>query len=66
MQSSGAAGIVKQAVADAWVAQDTGRGSRAMGGFDVGAVAREFGLGALELPVIIVAVGHPAAGNAPQ
>jgi len=53
-------------VADAWVAQDMGLGSCALGGFDVEAVAREFGLGALELPVMVVAVGHPAAGHAPQ
>ena len=98
LQPSVAAGIVKQAVADAWVApagaahegnaqlqrdeamrsasmaamtlmlaaQDLGLGSCAMGGFNAEAVAREFGLGALELPVMIVAVGHPAAGNAPQ
>lgn len=47
-------------------AQGMGLGSCAMGGFDAQQVAREFGLAAEDLPVMVVAVGYPAAGNAPQ
>ncbi len=47
-------------------AQGMGLGSCAMGGFDAAGVAKGFGLGPLELPVMLVAVGHPAPGNAPQ
>ena len=47
-------------------AEERGLASCAMGGFDAAAVAREFGLGADELPVMLVTVGRAAAGNWPQ
>lgn len=47
-------------------AQGMGLGSCAMSGFDAMQVVREFGLSATELPVMIVVVGYPAAGNWPQ
>lgn len=47
-------------------AQGMGLGSCPMSGFDATQVAREFGLAATELPVVIVAVGHPATGDWPQ
>ncbi|RMX03570.1 nitroreductase family protein [Corticibacter populi] len=47
-------------------AQGMGLGSCAMGGFDAAQVAQAFGLGPSELPVVIVAIGHPATGNWPQ
>lgn len=47
-------------------AQAIGLGSCAMSGFNATKVALEFGLSADELPVMIIAVGHPAAGNWPQ
>lgn len=47
-------------------AQGMGLGSCAMGGFDGAQVAREFELATTELPVMIVAVGHPAVSNWPQ
>lgn len=37
-----------------------------MVGFDAGGVAREFGLGPHEVPVMLVAVGRTAPGNWPQ
>lgn len=43
-----------------------GLASGPMSGFDADAVAREFGLDADELPVILVAIGRPAPGNWPQ
>lgn len=92
------ADIMKQATANAWVAQASashegnsvlqrdeamrsaslaamtlmlaaqgmGLGSCPMSGFDATQVAREFGLAATELPVVIVAVGYPAIENSPQ
>ncbi|MEX6500491.1 nitroreductase family protein [Pseudomonas zhanjiangensis] len=47
-------------------AQGMGLASGAMSGFDAAGVAREFGLGANELPVMLVTAGYPAAGNWPQ
>lgn len=47
-------------------AQAMGLGSCAMSGFDATKVTLEFGISVNELPVMIVAVGHPAAGNWPQ
>lgn len=47
-------------------AQGMGLGSCAMGGFDAQQVAAEFGLTSLEVPVMIVAVGHPADDKARQ
>lgn len=41
-------------------------GSCAMVGFDAAALQQEFGLSALEVPVMIVTVGYPAEGNWPQ
>jgi len=35
-------------------------------GFDAEGVAREFGLGSNEVPVMLVAVGRAAPGNWPQ
>lgn len=37
-----------------------------MSGFDPDGVAREFGLGDDEIPVLLMAVGRPALGNWPQ
>lgn len=47
-------------------AEGMGLGSCAMGGFDAPRVAEEFDLAATEVPVMIVAVGYPAAQNWPQ
>ncbi|OQS37181.1 nitroreductase family protein [Chromobacterium haemolyticum] len=47
-------------------AEERGLASCAMGGFDAAAVAREFGLGGDELPVMLVTVGRAAGGNWPQ
>ena len=47
-------------------AEGMGLASGAISGFDPAGVAREFGLQASELPVMLVTVGHPAAGNWPQ
>ncbi|ROM99098.1 nitroreductase family protein [Pseudomonas brassicacearum] len=47
-------------------AQGMGLASGAMSGFDAEGVARGFGLGANELPVMLVTAGYPAAGNWPQ
>lgn len=44
-------------------AQGMGLGSCAMSGFDPAGVARAFELGAAEIPVLLVAVGHRAAGS---
>lgn len=47
-------------------AQGMGLSSGAMGGFDAAGVAREFALGAGDVPVILVTVGHALPGNWPQ
>lgn len=47
-------------------AQGMGLSTGAMSGFDPLGVAREFRLDASEVPVILVTVGHAAAGNWPQ
>lgn len=47
-------------------AQAMGLASGPVGGFDAGSVAREFGLTASDLPVMLVTVGRAAAGNWPQ
>lgn len=47
-------------------AQGLGFASAPMTGFDAAGVAREFGLAANEVPVMLVAVGHAAPGNWPQ
>ena len=47
-------------------AQGMALGSCAMSGFDALQISQSFGLGADELPVMIVTVGHPAEGNWPQ
>jgi nitroreductase len=47
-------------------AQALGLASGPMVGFDAAGVAREFGLGADELPVLLVAIGRAAPGNWPQ
>lgn len=47
-------------------AQGMGLGSCAMSGFDASQVAQAFGLSAMELPVLLITVGYPAAGNWPQ
>src|SRR5690606_21460702 len=47
-------------------AQGMELGSCAMSGFDAELVSQSFALGADELPVMIVTVGHPAEGNWPQ
>lgn len=44
-------------------AQEQGLVTGPMSGFDPAAVSREFGLSADEVPVILVTVGHAAAGN---
>lgn len=46
--------------------QGMGLATGSMGGFDPLALAREFGLAATEVPVILVTVGYPAPGNWPQ
>jgi nitroreductase len=43
-----------------------GLASGPMVGFDAGGVAREFGLGPDEVPVMLVAIGRAAPGNWPQ
>lgn len=48
-----------------FAAQAFGLASCPMGGFDTDGVAREFALGAQEIPVMLLAVGHAAAGNWP-
>lgn len=47
-------------------AQAMGLVSAPMGGFDAEAVCAEFGIGAAELPVMLVAIGRPATGNWPR
>ena len=47
-------------------AEALGFASGPMVGFDAEGVAREFGLGANEVPVLLVAVGRAAPGNWPQ
>jgi nitroreductase len=47
-------------------AQDKGLVSGAMIGFDPAGVAKEVGLGANELPVMLVSVGRAAPGNWPR
>ncbi len=47
-------------------AEGMGLSSCAMTGFDAQAVHAAFGLGADEVPVMLVAVGHAAKGNWPQ
>ncbi|GGY53694.1 nitroreductase family protein [Pseudoduganella albidiflava] len=47
-------------------AQAMGLGSAPMIGFDADAVAREFGLAAGEIPVVLVAVGYALPENWPQ
>lgn len=47
-------------------AEGMGLASCAMSGFDADAVHASFGLGADEVPVMLVAVGHAARGNWPQ
>lgn len=49
-----------------YAAEAMGLASGPMGGFDAQGVAREFGLEANELPVMLVAVGRAAPGNWPQ
>lgn len=49
-----------------FAAQGMGLSTGAMSGFDPLSVAREFGLSATEVPVILVTVGYPAPGNWPQ
>jgi nitroreductase len=47
-------------------AEGMGLSSCAMSGFDAAGVHAAFGLGPDEVPVMLVAVGHPAQGNWPQ
>lgn len=47
-------------------AEACGLATGPMVGFDPEAVAREFGLSADEIPVVLVAVGHAREGNWPQ
>ena len=49
-----------------FAAQGMGLSTGSMSGFDPLGVAREFGLSATEVPVILVTVGYPAPGNWPQ
>ncbi|WP_137175361.1 nitroreductase family protein [Massilia sp. HP4] len=49
-----------------YAAQAAGLGSAPMIGFDAPAVAREFDLGANEVPVLLLAVGHATAENWPR
>lgn len=44
-------------------AEGMGLASGPIGGFDAEAVKHGFGLGALDLPVLLVAVGYPASGD---
>jgi nitroreductase len=57
--SLGAAALIYAAEAMGYV-------SSAMGGFDPEGVAREFGLAADEVPVMLIPVGRSAPGNWPQ
>lgn len=57
--SLGAATLIHAAAA-------LGLASCPMSGFDAAGVAREFGLGHAEVPVMLVAVGRAAPGNWPQ
>jgi nitroreductase len=47
-------------------AKGQGLVSTPMIGFDQSAVAKEFGLSDLEIPVMLVTVGYPGATNWPQ
>lgn len=47
-------------------AEALGLASGPMAGFDAGGVVRSFGLGAHDVPVLLVAVGRAAPGNWPQ
>lgn len=47
-------------------AEGMGLATGSMSGFDPAGVAREFNLSANDVPVILVTVGYPAAGNWPQ
>lgn len=47
-------------------AQGMALGSCAMVGFDAAGLSREFHLDTTEIPVVIVTVGYPTAGNGPQ
>lgn len=49
-----------------FAAEALGLATGPMVGFDAEGVAREFGLGADEVPVMLLAVGRPAPGNWPQ
>lgn len=49
-----------------FAAQGMGLSTGPIGGFDPLGVAREFGLSATEVPVILITVGYPAPGNRPQ
>lgn len=49
-----------------FAAQSMGFASGAMTGFEAERVAREFGLGAGEVPVMLMTVGRAAEGNWPQ
>jgi nitroreductase len=49
-----------------FAAQAQGLGSSPMIGFDAAGVAKEFGLGSDEVPVVLVTVGYAADGNWPQ
>lgn len=49
-----------------YAAQAAGLGSAPMIGFDAAAVAREFDLGANEVPVLLLAVGHATSDNWPR
>lgn len=49
-----------------FAAQGMGLSTGSVGGFDALGMAREFGLSVREVPVILVTVGYPAAGNWPQ
>jgi len=54
------------AAAIIYAARSLGLGSTPMIGFDADAVHREFGLGADEIPVMLLSVGPERAGNWPQ
>lgn len=49
-----------------FAAQGMGLASGAMSGFDPAALAQAFGLADNEVPVMLVTVGYPRAGNWPQ
>ncbi|WP_274426073.1 nitroreductase family protein [Chelativorans sp. YIM 93263] len=49
-----------------FAAEAHGLATGPMVGFDPAAVAREFGLAAHEIPVVLLAVGHARQGNWPQ